>query len=82
MDLFKKLKNKVIQINLMIEFTSDDLIDHFEHKKQNPSAEKSCKICSKLNSLRRNIPGLKELVDTDTIKEKNAKTRQHKLKDD
>lgn len=80
MDLFTKLKHQAGKINLMIEFTSDDLIDHFEHIKQDPSAE--CKICIKLNRLKQHVPGLKELIDTNKIEEKNAGTRKHKSKDD
>jgi len=64
----------------MIEFTSDDLIDHFEHKKQDPSAEVQCKICAKLDRVRRNVPGLKELVDTGKITKTKEYNKNYHLK--
>lgn len=73
MDLFERLRHKVGQINLVLEFTSDDLINHFDHKVNDPSASEKCKICKKLNTLRRSVPGLKELVDTGKLKEKEKK---------
>lgn len=82
MDLFSTLKHKTGTINLLIEFTSDDLIDHFEHLKKDPSAEANCKICKRLNMLRRHVPQLKELVDTGKIKDTTTSKSRLRKKDE
>jgi hypothetical protein len=72
MDLFSKLKHKSQKINLMIEFTGEDLIVHFEHKIKDPTLEIQCKICKQLKMLKRHIPDLKELIETKNIKKKST----------
>lgn len=48
---------------LLIEFTVNDLVNHFEHKINDPTAEEQCVICKKLINLQRHVPELKKLLE-------------------
>jgi SMC interacting uncharacterized protein involved in chromosome segregation len=58
--MFSKLKHT--KINLMIEFTDDELVKHFDHKLNDETAESMCNICNKLIKLQRHVPELKKLL--------------------
>lgn len=60
--MFEKLKHTKNRINLMIEFTGDELLEHFKHKLSDPTAEEQCAICKKLKMLQRHVPELKKLL--------------------